>query len=77
LPRDKATIVLAGASGDLGGRIAPQREALYPPWQGMQYMHNMFSGMAKLERLDNDRYPGIRWTKVRDVLATRQSQGGG
>jgi hypothetical protein len=37
----------------------------------MQYMHNMFSGKAKLEPLDNDRYPGIRWTTVRDVLAAR------
>jgi nucleoside-diphosphate-sugar epimerase len=45
--------------------------ALYPPWQGMQYMHNMFSGRAKLEPLDNDRYPGMRWTTVRDVLAAR------
>ena len=45
--------------------------ALYPPWQGMQYMHNMYSGCAKLEPLDNDRYPGMRWTKARDVLTVR------
>ena len=45
--------------------------ALYPPWQGMQYMHNMFSGLTKLEPLDNDRYPGMRWTTARDVLAAR------
>ncbi len=45
--------------------------ALYPPWQGMQYMHNMFSGRVKLAPLDNGRYPGMRWTKVRDVLAAR------
>jgi hypothetical protein len=45
--------------------------ALYPPWQGMQYMHNMFSGRVKLAPLDNDRYPGMRWTTVRDVLARR------
>jgi nucleoside-diphosphate-sugar epimerase len=48
--------------------------ALYPPWQGMQYMHNMFSGRAKLEPLDNDRYPGMQWTTVRDVLAARESR---
>jgi nucleoside-diphosphate-sugar epimerase len=45
--------------------------ALYPPWQGMQYMYNMFSGLAKLEPLDNDRYPGMRWKTARDVLAAR------
>jgi len=51
--------------------VFPQNTAVYPPWQGMQYLHNMFSGRAKLELLDNDRYPGMRWTTVRDVLAAR------
>jgi len=51
--------------------LSPQKGAIYPPWQGMQYMHNMFSGQAKLDPLDNDRYPGIRWTSVGDVLAAR------
>jgi nucleoside-diphosphate-sugar epimerase len=51
--------------------VFPWSRALYPPWQGMQYVYNMFSGRAKLEPLDNDRYPGIRWTTVRDVLAAR------
>ncbi len=51
--------------------VLPQSGALYPPWQGMQYMHDMFSGRAKLEPLDNERYPGMRWTGVRDVLAER------
>ncbi len=41
---------------------------LYPAWQGMQYMRNMLDGRAKLEPLDNDRYPDIRWTTVREVL---------
>jgi nucleoside-diphosphate-sugar epimerase len=51
--------------------VFPQSSALYPPWQGMQYMHNMFSGRAKLEPLDNSRYPGVRWTTVRGFLAAR------
>lgn len=51
--------------------ILPESEAIYPPWQGMQYLHNMFSGLAKLEPLDNGRYPGMRWTTARDVLAAR------
>ena len=49
--------------------IAPGGEALYPPWQGMQYMHDMFDGRAKLDPLDNDRYGSRRWTTARDVLA--------
>jgi nucleoside-diphosphate-sugar epimerase len=51
--------------------ILPKSSAVYPPWQGMQYMHNMFSGRAKLDPLDNDRYPGMQWTTARDVLAAR------
>ncbi len=52
--------------------VAPGGRELYPAWQGMQYMRNMFDGRAKLEPLDNDRYPSIRWTTVRDVLSARQ-----
>ena len=51
--------------------VFPQNDALYPPWQGMQYMHNMLGGQAKLDPLDNDRYPGMPWTTVADVLAAR------
>jgi nucleoside-diphosphate-sugar epimerase len=51
--------------------VLPRSNAVYPPWQGMQYLHNMFSGRARLEPLDNDRYPGMRWTTARDVLAAR------
>ena len=52
--------------------VFPGRGDLYPPWQGMQYLHNMFSGRAILESLDNDRYSGLRWTTVRDVLAAAE-----
>jgi uncharacterized protein YbjT (DUF2867 family) len=52
-------------------KIIPGKDTLYPPWQGMQYMRDMFSGLAKLDPLDNDRYPGMKWTTVRDVLANR------
>ncbi len=51
--------------------IRPEKGSLYPPWQGMQYLRDMFSGRAKLAPLDNDRYPGMRWTTVREVLAAR------
>ena len=49
--------------------VAPGGNELYPAWQGMQYTCNMFEGRAKLEALDNDRYPGLHWTSVRDVLS--------
>jgi nucleoside-diphosphate-sugar epimerase len=55
--------------------VAPGQKQLYPAWQGMQYMRNMFDGRAKLEPLDNDRYPGMRWTTARDVLSTRRTGG--
>ncbi len=51
--------------------VAPGSEELYPSWQGMQYMRNMFEGRAKLDPLDNDRYPDIRWTTARDILSAR------
>lgn len=74
----KFRLFLAGGLGMLGALIkvartvAPGEKEAYPAWQGMQYMRNMFDGRAKLEPLDNDRYPGIRWTTARDVLSARQ-----
>lgn len=44
-------------------------DEVFPPWQGMQYMRDMYGGQAKLEPLDNGRYPELRWTSVREVLA--------
>ena len=34
-------------------------------------MRDMFSGRGKLAPLDNARYPDIRWTSVREVIASR------
>ncbi|QHT66740.1 NmrA family NAD(P)-binding protein [Rhodocytophaga rosea] len=51
--------------------VVPEKEEVFPPWQGMQYMYNMFSGIARLEPLDNNRYPDIQWTPIREVLAKR------
>lgn len=55
-------------------RIAPGKNQLYPIWQQMQYMRDMFDGRAKLEPLDNGRYPGIRWTTIRDLLAAHAAR---
>ncbi len=48
--------------------LMPAHDEVFPPWQGMQYLRNMLSGNAKLTSLNNDRYPGIRWTTVREVI---------
>jgi uncharacterized protein YbjT (DUF2867 family) len=64
-----------GGIGTLGALIhvtklvAPQSRATFPPWQGMQYMRDMFSGRGKLEPLDNGRFPDLHWTSVRERLA--------
>ena len=54
---------------DLTRIVAPQREEVFPPWQGMQYLRNMLSGRAKHPKLDNNRYPDLKWQSVREVLA--------
>ncbi len=68
----------AGSIGSLGvlirlaRAVAPQAGATFPAWQGMQYMRDMFSGRAKLEPVDNGRYPELRWTSVKDLLGRRR-----
>jgi uncharacterized protein YbjT (DUF2867 family) len=56
--------------------VAPQTDATFPAWQGMQYMRDMFSGRVKLNVLDNDRYPGLSWTSVLEHLSSLQRQDG-
>jgi nucleoside-diphosphate-sugar epimerase len=70
--------VRLGGLDDLAAFIKRERAAdpesekqPYPKWQGAQYMHNMASGRAKLEPLDNNRYATMRWTTVRELLAAR------
>ncbi|TGE29222.1 NmrA family NAD(P)-binding protein [Hymenobacter metallicola] len=73
----KFKLLRVGGLGVLGTLIKatkalmPANDEIFPPWQGMQYLHNMLSGQAKLRTLDNARYPEIRWTQVREVLATK------
>lgn len=66
----------AGTIGTLGltigvvRKLAPGAEGeVYPAWQGMQYMRNLFAGEGMLSiPFDNDRYPGMVWTSLEDVL---------
>lgn len=51
--------------------LTPRSQEVFPAWQGMQYMRDMFSGLPKLEPLDNDRYPEMKWTSVAEVLVKR------
>ena len=72
----KFELVNLGSLEDLAAEIKRERAAdtesdkeIYPNWQGNQYLYNMFQGLGLLEPLDNDRYPGMNWTSVREVLA--------
>ncbi|GAB2789603.1 hypothetical protein GCM10027275_38220 [Rhabdobacter roseus] len=75
---EKFRLFRAGGLGTLAFMIkvtralSPNNDEVFPPWQGMQYLHNMLSGLPKLQPLDNDRYEHLRWTSVREVLATGQ-----
>jgi len=72
----------AGSIGSLGLMIriaklvAPRPDAAFPPWQGMQYMRDQFSGRARLVSLDNERYPGLTWTTVREHLGRLSPRSG-
>lgn len=54
----------------IGKTLAPSPNDLYPAWQGMQYMHNMIDSRAKIPQLDNDRYPAMQWTSVKEYLSS-------
>jgi nucleoside-diphosphate-sugar epimerase len=74
----KFRMIRTGGQGLLGIIIkiaktfSPSKDDLYPAWQGMQYMHNMIDERAKIDQLDNDRYPGMHWTSVKELLIQHQ-----
>lgn len=51
--------------------VAPERDAVFPAWQGMQYMRDQFTGLVRLHPLDNDRYPDLAWSPLGTRLAER------
>ncbi len=79
LTGEKFRIIRAGGQELLGIiiRIARkfdrEEKDLYPAWQGMQYMHNMIDQRATLTKLDNNRYPELHWTTVREMLSNHLS----
>ena len=53
-------------------RVAAEKpDPIFPAWQGMQYTLDMFSGEARLDPLDNDRYPELEWTSLLERLSSR------
>lgn len=60
---------LLGLIIKIARKVAPGEKELYPAWQGMQYMHNMIDDRSKIEQSDNNRYPGMHWTTVGEVLS--------
>lgn len=48
--------------------FSPSEKELYPAWQGMQYMRDLMEGRIVFQTYDNDRYPSIEWTSVKDFL---------
>jgi uncharacterized protein YbjT (DUF2867 family) len=48
--------------------LTPNSDSPFPVWQGMQYLYCMFEGSGTLTPLDNQRYPNLRWTGVREIL---------
>jgi len=59
---------LLGVIVKIARKISRSEKELYPAWQGMQYIHNMIDERSKIEKLNNDRYPEMRWTTVKDFL---------
>jgi hypothetical protein len=72
----KFQVVRLGSLDDLSKLIDQERtehpeseQEVFPKWQGMQYLRDMYSGYAKANTLDNDRYPHIRWTTVPEMIS--------
>lgn len=67
-PQWVGSLGMLGLMIGLTKRLVPQPNEAFPPWQGMQYMRDMFSGEAKLHPLDNTRYPDVKWTSAHEHL---------
>jgi uncharacterized protein YbjT (DUF2867 family) len=53
--------------------FSPAEKDLYPIWQGMQYMRDMMEGRASIDSYDNNRYPDINWTSVKELLLLHEA----
>jgi uncharacterized protein YbjT (DUF2867 family) len=53
--------------------FSPAEKDLYPIWQGMQYMRDMMEGRVKINSYDNNRYEGMNWTSVKELLLVHEA----
>jgi nucleoside-diphosphate-sugar epimerase len=64
-------IFVLGVMIKLAKKFGPAPEEVFPPWQGMQYMRDMFTGEGKLTTLDNERYADISWKSIEQHLTAK------
>ena len=69
-PTFAGPVALLRVMARIGKAMGPGNQP-FPVWQGMQYLHTMFSGHGLLLGNDNARYASLSWTSVREVLAAR------
>jgi nucleoside-diphosphate-sugar epimerase len=53
--------------------FSPSKRDLYPIWQGMQYMRDMMEGRVVINSYDNNRYEGMNWTSIRELLLVHEA----
>jgi hypothetical protein len=53
--------------------FSPAEKDLYPIWQGMQYMRDMMEGRVLIKTYDNNRYEGMNWTSVKELLTANEA----
>jgi NmrA-like family len=54
--------------------FSPGTTERYPAWQGMQYMRDMMEGRIVFQKYDNNRYPSIIWTSVKQFLMAQENK---
>lgn len=77
ITKDDFKLIRLGSREELAAKNKLDRAAnpdgeneVYPRWQQAQYLYGMFS--AQNQTTDNDRYPEIKWTNVRQLLSERR-----
>jgi uncharacterized protein YbjT (DUF2867 family) len=50
--------------------FAPSKDEVFPAWQGMQYLHDMLTGLPKFKTVDNDRHGNIEWTPIIEIVSS-------
>ncbi|HUR12564.1 MAG TPA: NmrA family NAD(P)-binding protein [Flavitalea sp.] len=75
ITKTKFSVKSMGSLEQFAGYIKQQRladpegeKSIFPKWQNGQYMHDQFS--THHEKLDNNRYPQIKWTSAKDFMSS-------